>query len=715
MRRATSGQFLSMWRTGFVLLTVVAGLAAASRPGSIASDAERFSTMAEDASNWVVTGGTYAEQHFSGLTQIDTSNVVRLKLAWYGDFDTDRGQEATPIVVGGVLYTSTAWSKVYAYDAATGRQLWTFDPRVPGPVARNACCDVVNRGVAASKGKIYLGTIDARLIALDARTGKPIWSVQTANPSMWYSITGAPRVVKRNVIIGNGGGEFGGRGYISAYDAETGKLAWRFYTTPNPNNKLDGAASDEVLTEKAYSTWGNGAWKQSGGGATVWDTIVYDPDFDQIVFGTGNGFPWSHTARSGKNLSDDLFVASIIAVDADTGVYKWHYQEVPGEEWDFDATQPIALATLSTGGTLHKVLMQASKDGFFYVIDRANGKLIFADQYTPENWAKYIDRKTGRPVEYSDARYSASGTDVLLRPAIFGSHSWHPMAFSPRTGLIYIPAQEAPFGYADDRGFTYKPNGSFIDGTTSSHQKFNKGPLSESERLMLKAMTRGEVIAWDPVRRKEMWRIQHSAIGAGGLLVTAGNLLFQGTPDGVFHAYRADDGREVWTFDSQVGIVSGAMSYAVGKNQYIAVLSGLGGVGALQLPYMDHASAGRGRILVFKLGGTAKLPRRVSGLKSAVVPEEKWPMEVIVSGGKAYANCAVCHGSGAMSNGTIPDLRRSPLLLTKEGWQIVVVGGALESKGMPNFGGTLKAEDAEAIRAWVAQRAAQLRDDESKQ
>jgi quinohemoprotein ethanol dehydrogenase len=713
MQRIISRQSFSVWRTIFVSLTVVAAIAA-SRPSSIATDAEQVSTVGEDASNWLVTGGTYAEQHYSSLTQVNTSNVTRLKLSWYGDFDTDRGQEATPIVLDGMLYTSTAWSKVYAYDAATGRQLWTFDPQVPGTAARNACCDVVNRGVAASNGKIYVGTIDARLIALDARTGHRIWSTQTADPSMWYSITGAPRIVKGKVIIGNGGGEFGGRGYVSAYDAETGKLVWRFYTTPNPENKLDGAASDGVLTEKAYATWGNGAWKQSGGGATVWDAIVYDANFDQIVFGTGNGFPWGHKERSGKNLSDDLFVASIIAVDADTGAYKWHYQEVPGEEWDFDATEPIALATLSIGGVPHQVLMQASKDGFFYVIDRANGKLVSGDQYTPENWAKFIDPKTGRPVEYSDVRYSESEGDVLLRPAIFGSHNWHPMGFSPRTGLAYIPAQEAPFGYADDGAFTYKPGRGFVDGTTSSQQKFNEGPLSESERLMLKAMTRGEVIAWDPVQQKEVWRIQHSAIGAGGLLVTAGNLLFQGTPDGGFHAYRADDGKEVWTFDGQVGIVAGAMSYAAGKDQYIAVLSGLGGAGALHLPYMDNASAGRGRILVFKLDGSAKLPSRARSVKPPIVPEEKWPAEVIEAGGKAYANCAFCHGFGAMSNGTIPDLRRSQLLLTKEGWRSVVIGGALESKGMPNFTGTLEAGDAEAIRAWVAQRAAQLGDDESK-
>jgi PQQ-dependent dehydrogenase (methanol/ethanol family) len=669
-------------------------------------------TAGTDPSNWVTGGGTTNEQHYSSLNQINDSNVSRLGLAWYGEFDTDRGQEATPLVIDGVLYTSTAWSKVYAYDAATGKQLWFFDPEVPGKKGLDGCCGVVNRGVAAWNGKIFVGTFDGRLVAIDAKSGKKVWDTQTTDTTKSYTITGAPRVVKGKVLIGNGGAEFGVRGYVSAYDAETGELSWRFYTTPNPENKPDGAASDEILMSTAYKTWGEGAWRETGGGGTAWDAIVYDKDFDQVLIGTGNGTPWSYRARSGLE-GDNLFISSIVAVDADTGAYKWHYQSTPAEEWDFTATQPIVLADLTIDGKKHKVAMQAPKNGFFYVLDRSNGELISAQNFVPVNWAAGVDLETGRPIEYPAARYSTHGNDFLAMPGAFGAHNWHPMAYSPKTGLAYIPSQQGGFGYKDDKNYK------FVDlhgawNIANITEQAVMGARDEAERLALSSMFRGDLIAWDPVKQKEVWRVTHPSIGAGGTLATAGNLVFQGTPDGVFHAYKADTGKEVWSYDGQVGIIAGAMSYQISDEQYIAVLSGLGGSSGLQMPYMKEPHAGPGRVLVFKLGGDEKLPPYERSKRPAMVSDEKFTDEAVTHGASLYGNCVSCHGYGTYTNDeVVSDLRRSPMILSKEAFSEVVLGGALESRGMASFADRLSETDVEALRAFLSKKAMQLQADEA--
>lgn len=698
---------------GVAALLLLAGVGKASPAGKAANvDAKRLGQAAKEPENWMNVHGNYNEDHYSALNKITAANIGQLGLAWHAELDTNRGQEATPLVIDGVMYTSTAWSKVIAYDAVTGKSLWKYDPKVPGKKAVDACCDVVNRGVAAWNGKIYVGTLDGRLVALDAKTGNEVWSTVTVDQSKPYTITGAPRVAKGKVFIGNGGAELGVRGYVSAYDAETGKLAWRFYTTPNPENKPDGAASDDVLRAKAYSTWGNGAWKQTGGGGTVWDSIVYDVELDQLLVGVGNGSPWSHKARSGPDGGDDLFLSSVVALNPDTGAYKWHYQETPGEEWDFTATQPIILASLKIDGKNRKVAMHAPKNGFFYVIDRETGVPVSAKNFTPVNWAAGIDPQTWRPIEYHEARYSENGGDFLAKPAAFGSHNWHPMSYNHRTGLVYIPAQEAPLGYADDGSFKYNPGSGNWNLADVSVQPVNLGPMNEPHRKALKAMTRGQLIAWDPIKQREVWRVQHPSIGAGGVLSTAGNLVFQGTPDGVLHAYTADSGKEVWKFDAQVGIIAGAMSYMVGGEQYIAILAGLGGAGALHLPYIDNPKAGQGQVLVFKLGGTSKLPSIERKVKPAKVPKETWSAEVVSKGSALYGHCLFCHGFSVISNGVVPDLRRSDAVLNGDLWKTIVIGGALESNGMVSFAGKLTPDDAEAIRAYVASRASLLRRDE---
>lgn len=702
------------WRIAAALLAAVLPLAApaiAATASVAAVNQERLVNAGKDPANWVTHGGTTDEQHYSPLDQINTSNVGRLGLAWYGEFDTNRGQEATPLVIDGVLYTSTAWSKVYAYDAATGKPLWFFDPKVPGKTGPLGCCDVVNRGVAAWNGKIFVGTYDGRLVAVDAKTGEKVWETQTTDVTKSYTITGAPRVVKGKVLIGNGGAEYGVRSYVSAYDAESGKLAWRFYITPNPEGKPDGAASDEIHRKIGYNSWGDGAWRQTGGGGTAWDAIVYDKDFDQVLIGTGNGTPWNHRVRSG-GVGDNLFISSIVAVNANTGEYKWHYQSTPAEEWDFTATQPIVLTELDVAGKRTKVAMQAPKNGFFYVLDRSNGQLVSAKNYMPVNWATGIDLKTGRPIEYPAARYDKHGNDFLAIPGAFGAHNWPPMAYSPKTGLVYIPAQQGAYGYKDDPNYKYNPlPGAWNLGSISAQPALS--PRDEAERLGLTQSFRGDLIAWNPATQKEAWRVEYPSIGAGGTLATGGNLVFQGTPDGVFHAYAADTGKEVWTYDGRIGIMAGAMSYEIGGTQYIAVLSGLGGSAGLQIPHMKNPHAGPGRVLVFKLDADGTLPPYERVHRSAQVPAETFPKELVAKGAAFYGNCVACHGYGTYTNDeVVPDLRRSPMLLSKEAFAKVVYDGVLESRGMVSFADRMSRDDVEALRAYLADRAAQLKADE---
>src|SRR6266851_3933851 len=395
--------------TALLLCTVGVGQAwAAEAPVKV--DAARMNNADRDAANWLSYGRTYSEQRFSPLTKITSDNAKQLGLAWSADLDTNRGQEATPLIIDGVMYVSTAWSMVKAYDAKTGKLLWSYDPEVPRELGVRGCCDVVNRGVAAWNGKIYVGTFDGRLVALDAASGKPVWSVVTVDQNKAFTITQAPRVIKGRVVIGNSGGEYGVRGYISAYDAETGTLAWRFYTVPgDPSQPFENQAMADAAKTR------HGEWWKLGGGGTVWDAISYDPELNLVYFGVGNGLEWSRANRSaGKG--DNLFLSSIMALNADTGAYVWHYQATPGEEWDYDAVQQLILADLAIDGKRRKVLMQANKNGFFYILDRSTGKLISAKAFVPINWASGIDKKTGRPIEHSDIRYSDTGDREAVHP-----------------------------------------------------------------------------------------------------------------------------------------------------------------------------------------------------------------------------------------------------------------------------------------------------------
>lgn len=650
---------------------------------------------AEGNAEWLSYGRSYSEQRFSPLTQINTKSVGELGLAWSYEFDTDRGQEATPIVKDGVLYTTTAWSKVYAFDASTGALKWSYDPKVAGEKAFDACCDVVNRGVAVWGGKVYVAALDGRLIALDADTGAEAWSVQTTDTAKPYTITGAPRVIKGKVLIGNGGAEYGVRGYLSAYDAETGAMAWRFYTAPNPDGKPDGAASDAILAEKAAGTWFGEGWKATGGGATVWDSMAYDPKLDLLYVGVGNGTPWNHEKRSdGKG--DNLFVSSILALKPDTGAYVWHYQTTPGESWDYTATQHMILSDLTIEGKSRQVLMQAPKNGFFYVLDRATGELISAEPFVPINWATGVDKATGRPIEAPGARYRDAPS--LQIPAPFGAHNWHPMAFNPQTGLVYIPAQVVPFAYVNDANYRHEP-GAWNIGTDFLA---NALPDDAAQLAGLKAMVKGQLIAWDPVAQKARWTVEHPFFWNAGVLTTAGGLVFQGAAEGVFSAYDAATGAKLWSYETVNGVIAPPSTYEIDGEQYVALMVGYGGAGALSSPaLLPDRSRLPGRLLVFKLGGKATTP-------AYDLPEvEPLDLTGVSSRGNATAGfssyqqyCQVCHGSNA-SGRFLPDLKRSQMLLSADNWSSVVLDGALAPRGMASFSRFLSPAEAENIRAYV--------------
>jgi alcohol dehydrogenase (cytochrome c)/quinohemoprotein ethanol dehydrogenase len=659
-------------------------LDAADRAANV--DAARLAAAEGDGGNWLSYGRTYSEQRFSPLTRITAANAKNLGLAWYADFDTNRGQEATPLVIDGVMYVSTAWSMVRAFDARTGRPLWKYDPGVPRALGVKGCCDVVNRGVAAWEGKIYVGTFDGRLVALDAATGKPVWSVSTVDPGTSYTVTMAPRVVKGRVIIGNSGSEYGVRGYLSAYDARTGALDWRFYTVPgDPSKPFENKAMAE-----AAKTW-SGEWWKAGGGGTVWEGISFDPKLNLIYFGTGNGSEWNQAYRSAGR-GDNLFLASIIAVDADSGAYVWHYQATPGEEWDYDAVQQLILADLSIGGISRPVLMQANKNGFFYVLDRKTGQLLSADAFTTVTWAAGIDGKTGRPVERVDSRYDKTGGTAQILPGALGAHSWQAMAFNPGLGLVFIPAQEIGMSYTGQKNFTRSSMGWNL-GVATRNLDGVKGYLS----------------AWDPVKRREVWRVNHGGPWNGGVLTTAGNLVVQGNATGEFAVYRADTGSKVWSMSAQTPLIAAPITYEVDGEQYLAVLGGWGGAYPLlegRLAKQSGDARNISRVMVFKLDGTVALPP-IAPLQQASSAPLPGPADAasVLKGETLFGRyCSVCHGQAAVAGGELPDLRQSPYLPV-DAWYAIVLDGALQLNGMASFSAVLDRSGAAAIRDYVIDRA----------
>jgi len=679
-------------------MAIVAAVASASESPS--SKVETSQTVEADGLNrapspsegWPAHGRTDDEQRHSPHSQIDRESVAHLGLAWSYATGTRRGMEATPLVVDGALYATGAWSVVYALDAATGEEKWTFDPQVPKWKGRDACCDVVNRGVAFSNEKVYVGTIDGRLIALDAKAGTVVWETLTVDPNQAYTITGAPRIVKDMVIIGNGGADLGVRGYFSAYDATTGQMRWRFYTVPASK---EGPHEHPEL-EMAASTWSKDSMWETGLGGTVWDSFAYDSDLDLLYAGVGNASVYNRAKRSPGG-GDNLFLTSILAVRPDTGRLVWHYQTTPAESWDYTATQHMILADLELKGRTRKVLMQAPKNGFFYVLDRETGELLSADAYVFTSWATHVDLMTGRPVERPEADWSQSARSISPGPT--GGHNWHPMSYSPETGLVYIPSTTSAYTYYPD------PNYQFIPRTWNTGEDMN-ALHKDVEAIVDVAMScsPAHLTAWDPVDAKQKWRVKYDEAVPGGVLSTSGGLVFQGSGRKLF-AYDDRNGKRLWEMSTSVGLMAPPISYRVRGEQYIAVVGGFGGSHGGHMSRIKTLN--EGQIFAFKLGGKAAMPasRAKPPFKVHYRPKSSPAEDAVARGRELYSrHCFRCHGIGAVTQGIYTDLRAATPQIHKE-WNDIVLGGTRQSKGMPTFADIINPEDAQDIRAYVVSRA----------
>lgn len=673
-------------------------------------DAARLANIAAEPGQWLTVGRDAGRTHYSPLDAIDRDNVDRLGFAWEYRTGTNRGMQATPVVVDGVMYTSGVAGRVYALNAATGEEIWSFEPPLNLRNARDSCCDIVNRGVAVWNGKVYVGAFEGILFALDARDGKVLWQADTfLKDGRAYSITGAPQVAGKVVVIGNGGAEFDSRGYVTAYDLETGAMAWRFFTTPTDPSK----PQDNPALEEAVKTWDPDREWQWGGGGNAWDAIIYDAKTNLVYFGTANGAPWNPALRSPAG-GDNLFLASIVALKADTGEYAWHYQQTPGERWDYDATPHLMLATLELDGASRDVLMQASKNGFFYVHDRATGELLAADKFVDASWATGIDLATGRPIINPASDYT-KGRPVIVFPSGAGGHNFNPMSLSASTGLVYIPAIHSGMMLASTAPRPRAP-GQMAGGFQAS---FITGPIaaealppifrSLADPAYLRTVPSLEVHAslkaWDPVARKVVWEHRYPSFNDhGGVLSTAGGLVVQGSIDGHLRFFDDVTGQVLREIDTGTSLVAAPMSYTVDGVQYIAVLAGTGG-GGWNMWTPDKVASRRGndnRILAFRLdGGATPVPPELPPVGPLPEPPAQAAKAEDIAAGAALfgAYCGSCHAN--MDRAPVPDLRRSPLVREAAAFAGVVHAGALMKRGMPAFDDLLSQEQVEQIRAHV--------------
>jgi len=682
---------------------VIALLAVVTSPPVAAEDLagnvteERLQKSLQDGTNWLVKGGNARGQHYSVLEQVNSTSVAELGLAWATDIPAPDGIAATPIVVDGVVYLSAAYSVVYAIDAKSGDILWSHDPEVRQRFEKREGMSWVaraSRGIAVWGGKVLATTADCRLIALDAGSGNPIWSQQTCDPALGYSISDSPYVGGDKVFVGNSGSESGRktRGYVSAYAVESGELLWRFYTVPSDKP----AENDTPAMQMAAATWSGDALEKYGGGGNAWNEMTYDPETGLLFFGTATGIPYVYSLRSPEG-GDNLFLSSVVALDADTGEYAWHYQTVPKDSWDYNATMNIALGEFEIGGALRKTLMIAPKNGFHYVIDRLTGELLAADKFAKVNWASHINLETGRPVYLPAAEYWTKAAEpiVAVWPNLWGAHNWQPMAWHPGHKLAYIPVVDVPSivsGYSD---------GDFAD------------TLEIVREVEGQAFSPGKLVAFDPLSGKPRWTVGHKLPFNGGVMATAGNLVFQGDAEGRFSAYAADTGKRLWSVATGSSILAAAATYAVGDTQYIVIPVGSAGGTQFVYPQMHMTETSRGptRLLAFSLQGNATMPATAAVVRELPAQPALDASEATIATGKQiYAwECSGCHGKDAVARfgGTVPDLRYSAAA-THAQWHAMVIGGSLRANGMPGYA-ELSVEDSEAIRAYVLSLAEGLR------
>ena len=629
---------------------------------------------------WLTYGRNHNEQRFSPLDQVSSENVSNLKLDWYLDLPDAVGLVATPLVADGIIYFVCSRNIARAVDAKTDKLLWKYDPNkpaLPEPRMRIAFLHG-NRGMAMWGNKVYFATVDGRLIALEARTGTHVWTTATIEPSQAMYITGAPKAFRGKVLIGNGGAEHGpSRGYVTAYDAETGKEAWRFYIVPgNPSDGFENAAM-----EMAAKTW-SGEWWKFGGGGNVWHGMTYDPEFNAVYVGTGNGSPWNRKIRSPGG-GDNLFLSSVLALDADTGAYRWHYQTTHGETWDFNSSMDMVLADLHINGRDVKALLHAPKNGFFYVLDRRDGSLISAEPFVDVNWASHVDLKTGRPVEMPGVRYTDGGP-VEVTPGPPGGHNWPPMSFNPEHGLVYIPTFHETFSYSDEA----------IDLASWESPKWQTPVPARGFGVDIKQVfpadqtPPGSLQAWDPVRQQRIWQVPLSVAWSPGTLTTGGDLVFQGTVEGELKAYHAATGETLWSWQLGLGVSAPPITYAIGGRQYITLLVGWGSTPATSGGTDNYQLGWRfgrhpRRLFAFSLEGNESMPETFAPEPPISLDDPDFELddELVKLGSEVFGNCRMCHGGGALSGGGAPDLRASPMMLA----DAVVRKGTLIERGMPAF------------------------------
>jgi len=682
-----------MFRKAMLLAAFAIACAAGALDATEVDD--RLLANEADGADWAGYGRTFSADHFSPLTQINAQNVGRLGLAWYYDLPKSSSVYGAPLAVDGVLYFGVGYTVIRAMDAATGRLLWTYDAKAAEAAGHKLRAGWGIRGIALWGGRVFSGTQDGRLIALEAKTGRLLWSVQTTQSGDNRYINGVPFVFDGKVVIGHSGSDFNAfRGYITAYDTATGRQIWRFYTVPgDPHRKPENAAM-----EMAARTWNGDWWRFGGGGGAVWNSMTYDPQFNRLYVGVGQGTPWNVLIRT-RSRSDNLFLCSIVALDADTGRYLWHYQLNPGDMWDYDATSDLEVATLALGGKPRPVLLIAAKNGFFYVLDRQTGRFISANHFVTATWADHIDSRTGRPVENPQASYQ-SGGPALVFPGPVGGHAAQAMSFNPQTRLAYIPATDLGFIYA-------APQGDPDKWEPRPGMQINVGVGARPSQLRVPP-GRSMLIAWDPVGQHEVWSVALAGISNGGTATTAGNLVFQGQGvSGEFSAYAADDGRKLWSFDGQDGFQGEPITYLARGKQYVTVITGFRAVGGFNdaSRTWDYNTQRR-RVLTFTLDGTAKLPPAAPPYKPQFALDEGFqvdPQKAALGAAVVAGHCAICHGGALEAGGTAPDLRTSSVPVSTEALR-AVLNGALVADGMPRFE-ELTSEEIEGIRHYVRQRA----------